>query len=387
MILTSIALGLCGGIFATGIMTGMAESMVRTAIDRNLAHIQIHTKAFKENPLVQNSIPDADSVLSGIRRLPEVRGVSGRAKIEGMASSPATTTGVGIFGVDPQAEASATTIRTKIVDGQYLDAGGRNSAIIGKQLAAKLNLRLHSKLVLSFPGLDGSITYGAFRIAGIYETESSVFDKSTVFVDRRDLSRLLGVPDIVHEIAIRMIHSDSLAHVLAVLRAGYPQLVVESWKDLAPELKITDELTNVTMMFFLAIILIGLLFGITNTMLMSVLDRVREFGMVMAIGMQRRKIFFQIVLETFMLSILGSIAGISSGIIIIALTHRSGINLSMFAEGLSSYGISSILYPELPLGMYFELGGLIFLTALIAAIYPGRKATRLRPAEAIRTYG
>jgi putative ABC transport system permease protein len=386
VILTSIALGLCGGIFATGAMIGMAESMVNTAIDRDLAHIQIHTKAFKDNPLIQNCIPDADSLIAELHRVPGVRGITGRAKIEGMASSPATNSGVEILGIDPSAEASATTIFKRIVEGNYLDSNRVNSAMIGKILAEKLNLRLHSKLVLSFPGLDGSIIYGAFRITGIFQTESSLFDKSTVYVNNRDISALLGVPSIVHEIAIRLARADSVPSALASLRSAYPQLVVESWKDLAPELKITDELTNVTMLFFLAIILIGLLFGITNTMLMSVLDRVREFGMVMAIGMKRKRVFVQIVLETGLLSIVGSVVGVSAGIILIDITRRTGIDLSVFAEGLSSYGISPMLYPVLPLEMYFELGILIVLTALAAAIYPGIKATRLKPAEAIRTY-
>ena len=196
-------------------------------------------------------------------------------------------------------------------EGKYLDSTGINSAIVGKKLAEKLNLRIHSKLVLSFPGLDGSITYGAFRIVGIFETESSIFDKSTVFVNSRDITRLLGAKSIVHEIALRLDNADLVPPVLTSLRATYPQFIIESWKDIAPEMKLTAELTNVTMVFFLAIILFGLLFGITNTMLMSVLDRVREFGMVMAIGMKRKQVFAQIFLETVLLSLVGSSIGIA----------------------------------------------------------------------------
>jgi len=151
-------------------------------------------------------------------------------------------------------------------------------------------------------------------------------------------------------------------------------------------LKLTAELTNVTMLFFLAIILFGLLFGITNTMLMSVLDRIREFGMVMAIGMKRKRVFAQIILETIFLSLSGSGIGMALGVIVLSITQHTGINLSVFAEGLSIYGISSMLYPSVPLELYFELGVLIVLTALGAAVYPGIKATRLKPAEAIRTY-
>lgn len=386
VILTAIALGLCGGLFATGIMVGIAESMVNTAIDRDLAHIQIHTKEFKDNPLIQNSIPDADKLVKELHSVIGIKGVSGRVKIEGMASSPATNSGVEIIGIDPHAEATVSSVAKSIHEGTYLDSIIKNSVVVGKKLAEKLNLRVRSKLVLSFPGCDGSIIYGAFRIAGLFETESTIFDKSTVFVDERDITRLLGGTPIIHEIALRLVNAQTMPDVLSSLRSAYPQFAIESWKDLAPELKLTAELTNVTMLFFLGIILFGLLFGITNTMLMSVLDRVREFGMVMAIGMKRKRVFAQIFLETVFLSLVGSIIGIILGVIVLGITHQTGINLSIFADGLSFYGISAMLYPAVPLELYFELGILIILTALGSAVYPGLKATRLKPAQAIRTY-
>ena len=192
VILTAIALGLSGGIFSTGVMVGIADSMVNNAIDGDLAHIQIHTQAFKDNPLIQNSIPDAGVLIKDLHSITSIKEISGRVKIEGMASSPATNSGVEIIGVTPSAEASVTSLSGKMVEGTYLDSTNRNSVIIGKKLAEKLNLHVRSKLVLSFAGLDGSIIYGAFRIAGLFETESALFDKSKVLVLDQDISRLLG---------------------------------------------------------------------------------------------------------------------------------------------------------------------------------------------------
>jgi ABC-type lipoprotein release transport system permease subunit len=386
VILTAIALGLCGGLFATGLTIGMTESWINSTIDRDLAHVQVHAKTFKDNPLIQNSIPNADRLIAKLRLAPGVIGASGRAKIEGMAASPATNSGVKIVGIDPAAEKSVTTMAGRIIEGTYLDSTRNNSAVVGKKLAEKLNLRLHSKLVLSFPGLDGSIIYGAFRIVGVFETESTVFDKSTVFVSDRDIVRLLGGTPAIHEIALRLANAELVPHVLTSVRAAYPLFAVESWGDLAPELRFYAEIGDVSMLFFLGIILFALLFGITNTMLMSVLDRVREFGMVMAIGMKRRRVFAQILLETVFLSMVGSIVGIVLGIVIIGITQHTGIDLSAFAEGLNLYGISSMLYPMVPVRLYFELGALILVTAFSAAIYPAIKATRLNPAEAMRTY-
>ncbi len=228
-----------------------------------------------------------------------------------MASSPETNSGVKIVGIDPKDEVAVTTITKAIVGGQYLGEVGRTPVIVGRKLTEELGLKLGSKLVLSFASRDGSIIYGSFGIVGLFDTESSVFDKGTVFVRRGDLAALLGSAALVHEIAVRLENAQLLPQVLSELRSKYKRLDVESWKELAPELKLTSETTDISMLFFLGIILLGLLFGITNTMLMSVLDRVREFGVLMAIGMKRKRVFSLIILETVFLSLSGSAAGVA----------------------------------------------------------------------------
>ncbi len=387
IILTAIVLGLCGGVFATGLMIGMAESMVNTAIDRYLGHIEIHTPTFRVNPLVNDFVASGDSMVTVLRSTPHVSGVSGRTVVEGMASSPVSSSGVQIVGVIPSDETSVSTLARRMVAGVYLNEDGKFPVVIGKKLAQKLEVRLHSKMVLSFAGRDGSIIYGSFRVVGIFETESTVFDNATLFVRRNDFAALLGGTPLVHEIALRLTQADALPEVLRTLRAEYPALKIDSWQDLAPELKLTYEMTDIGMLFFLVIILIGLLFGITNTMLMSVLDRVREFGVLMAIGMKRKRVFWLVMLETIFLSLTGGAVGMLLGVVTIEITGHTGINLAVVAEGLSSYGISSMLYPVMPVLMYVELGVLVVLTAIGAAVYPGIKATKLNPATSIRSYG
>ena len=384
--LTAIALGLCGGLFATGMMVGMAESMVNTAIDRYIGHFEIHTTSFKANPLVNDYIPGGDSIASSLKAMVGVVGVSARTIIEGMASSPASNSGVQIVGIISRDESLVTTDAKRVVEGEFLNSVGRYPVVIGKKLAEKLDVRVHSKLVLSFAGRDGSIIYGSFRVVGIFETESTLFDKSTLFVRRTDLAGLLGGPALVHEIAVRLVNAELVPQMLASVKAMYPTLAIDGWKDIAPELKLTAEMTDVSMLFFLAIILFGLLFGITNTMLMSVLDRVREFGVLMAIGMKRKRVFWLIIVETVFLSLTGAIVGVVVGAVLIDVTNHTGINLSIVAEGLTSYGIGAMLYPSIPATMYVGLGVLVILTALCAAIYPGIKATKLNPASSIRTY-
>jgi ABC-type antimicrobial peptide transport system permease subunit len=141
------------------------------------------------------------------------------------------------------------------------------------------------------------------------------------------------------------------------------------------------------MAIFLGIILLALLFGITNTMLMSVLDRVKELGVLMAVGMKRRRIFLMIVLETFFLSITGSMLGIGLGSLTVFWFSRSGINLAWVSDGLSRYGMSSELYPVVHFTMYPTLGLMVVVVSCVAAVYPALKAIRLNPASAIATFG
>jgi ABC-type antimicrobial peptide transport system permease subunit len=191
---------------------------------------------------------------------------------------------------------------------------------------------------------------------------------------------------IISEIAIRLKSSNDLDTVYTKLKQNYSSLVVETWKQLAPELEFTYEMMILELEIFLGIILAALLFGITNTMLMSVMDRIREFGVLMAVGMKRIRVFFLILIETFILSIFGGILGMALGGITVWYLSDKGIDLSIFAEGLNAYNMPTQMYPVLPLYFYFLLVVMIIITAIIAAIYPSVKTIKLKPAQAIRTY-
>jgi len=165
-----------------------------------------------------------------------------------------------------------------------------------------------------------------------------------------------------------------------------PDHKVESWKNLAPELSFISSSMEAFTYLFVAIILFALLFGITNNMLMSVMERTRELGILTAVGMKKSRIFIMILSETIMLSLTGGLLGMAFGALFISFYNSSGIDLSAFASGLESFGSSSMLYPFLPAPMYLGLTIMIFVAANIASLFPAWKATHLVPAEAIRTY-
>ena len=162
-------------------------------------------------------------------------------------------------------------------------------------------------------------------------------------------------------------------------------LQIDTWKELAPDLAYVSETLAAMLYIFMTVILAALAFGIVNTMLMVVLERRREFGMLIAVGMPRKTVFGMVVLETVVLSLTGAVAGMAGTVLCMALLSHTGINLSVLSGGLGQFGIPEILYPALPVSMYPVLAAMVVVTAIAAAVYPAVKALRLRPSESLRT--
>ena len=364
----------------------MSESMIESAVNRDLGHIQIHKMNYARDKLIKNYIPYSNQILAELNESIEVKAVSPRTLIYGMAASPASSFGVKIIGIDPQRAKEVTSIYEKIIDGDYFESDRKNQIIIGQKLAKRLNLKIRSKVVLSFEGLQEDIKYLACRVSGIYKTESAQFDETNVYLRQSDMLRALESEPIYHEIAIRLKSTDHISAFDAQLKSEYSSLQVQTWKELAPDLDFVAVMMQNFTYLFVAIILFALLFGITNTMLMSVMDRIHELGMLIAIGMKKIKVFTMILFETIFLSLTGGILGIAIGALSITYFKMNGFDLSAFSASLESFGSSAMLYPFLPTIMYLMLTIMIIVAANFAAMLPAWKATHLQPAKAIRTY-
>jgi len=387
VIILAIMLGLWAGLFSGAIMMGMGESMVESAIDRYLGHIQIHSHEFQEDMQIGHDLKNIRKIQNVLDSQDSIAAYSKRTILEGMAASAASSFGVKITGIDRVAEKSVTGLHKKVIEGGFFDSKKKNQILIGKKLATRLNLKMRSKIVLTFQDKKGEIIYLACRITGIFKTESSIFDESTVFLKQVDLRRALQYQQpLIHEIAIRVQSADYVEDIEKNLIVLLPDHKVESWKNLAPELSFISSSMEAFTYLFVAIILFALLFGITNNMLMSVMERTRELGILTAVGMKKSRIFIMILSETIMLSLTGGLLGMAFGALFISFYNSSGIDLSAFASGLESFGSSSMLYPFLPAPMYLGLTIMIFVAANIASLFPAWKATHLVPAEAIRTY-
>jgi len=386
VVIIATILGLIGGTFAGAFMFGMIEQRLGAAVDKEVSHIQVHHPSYPENNEIGFAIVNPDSTCRVIAEMEGVKAVSGRTKIMGMIASANSSGGVQIYGINPEEEKKVTSLYQAIPDscGTYFKTGNKNQIVLGQKLAEKLKVRVRSKIVLRFLDSTGNIVEAAFKISGIYNTYNDMFDDKTVFIRKSDLSVLLGAPAPVHEIAVYLSEPDNYENIQAKIKARFPGLLVQNWKEISPELALIVDVVDQMIYIFLGIILLALAFGIINTMLMAVLERTKELGMLMSIGMNRARVFRMIMLETIWLTTTGGILGMIFSYILIAVFNHTGIDLSIVGRGMEALGYESVVYPSIDLTYYFVLSFMILLTGILSSIYPARKALKIQPAEAIK---
>ncbi|MDQ1332675.1 MAG: FtsX protein [Bacteroidota bacterium] len=250
---------------------------------------------------------------------------------------------------------------------------------------AAWSYREGSKIILSFLDINNDQTGSAFRVCGIFRTNNDMFESTSLFVPIDELRQLTGMKEgAFHRAIAKLENNDITDKATPEIRQKLPGYEVLNWKEIQPDLAMMADFMNQIYSVFMVIILAALAFGIVNTMLMAVLERTRELGMLMAIGMNRRKIFIMIMLESILLSVVGGFAGMAVSEVVIAITGKTGINLIKYSEGMEAFGYSAHLFPTIDPQFFITTTILIVLTGIISAIYPARKALRLNPVEAIR---
>ena len=385
VVISSIIIGVWAGIFIMSFAWGLYKNNIDESVYRQLSHIQIHHPTFGEENDSKFTITNTDEIVKQLQSDDRIASVSSRVISTGMITSPTTAGGVTIYGINPASEITQIRLNEYVREGAYFDSGKQNEILIGEKLAKKLKVKFKSKVVLTFTNVNSEIVSGAFRISGIYRSKNISLDEVNVYVQQKHLQELLELKSSEsNEIAILVKDEEQLDTIKKFSVGVVPKGKIEDWKALSPELSMIIESFNLYTYIISGIILLALTFGIINTMLMSVLERIRELGMLMAIGLNKRKIFIMIMLETIYLTVIGSPIGLLVGWLTVTVLGKTGINISMFSEGLASYGFSSMIYPALEQEKYLIIVTMCLITAVLSAIYPAYKALQLNPSEAIR---
>jgi putative ABC transport system permease protein len=248
-----------------------------------------------------------------------------------------------------------------------------------------LDYRIRNKVQITISDQEGTPIQGIFRVCGIYKTTNTGYDQISVFVNAGELANLYGSKDILtHEIAILLNNIDDADIVKEKLSRISGDNSVRTWKELAPDAAMMNDFMVIYYFIFIGIIMLALAFGIINTMLMAILERTKELGMLMAIGMNRKRIFNMIMLETIFLTIVGAVFGMLSGWAIIEALGNTGIHFTGWGEGFEAVGFAARVYPVITPDFFIFTTIMVIITAIISSIWPARKALKLNPVEALR---
>lgn len=385
VLLGAIVAGLWAGIVVSAWTNGLIEQRINRVIQEELTHLQIHHPDYlteREPAMFMGQTDDITNLLSSDER---VSGFTLRTKSDGIIQSPLTSSGVQIIGVMPEREREVTIFHENLMSGEYLNAEVRNPVIIGRALAEKLNVDIGNRIVLSFQDLNNEFTSGSFNIVGLYHTGQPAFDEYKIYVNAADLSDLISPDQIYHEIAV-MINDAELSSQLAVeLNQKFSNIKAETWTELSPELRYMTESGSSSSFYVMVVIMFALAFGILNTMLMSIFERMRELGMLMAIGMGKAKVFIMIMTESVMLTLTGAVVGMFFAFGTIKIFSEKGFDLTTVGgDSLNEFGFDAIVYPKIAGEDYIMITLLVIFTALLSAVYPAIKALRLNPGEVVR---
>ncbi|MCR9941431.1 ABC transporter permease [Vibrio owensii] len=389
IMLGAMVFGLMGVVAMMGFMNGLVDSMIKNAISWQTSHLQIQQKSYLVNPELKDVIPGAEKISKVLASNREVKAISERFLADGMIASARSTRGIRINGVNIDQEQNITPLSKHIVDGEWLSEEGRNPILVSSKIAERLKLRVGSKVVLTLSDVNGEVAGAAFRIRGIFKTPSTGFDDGNVYVRKNDLEKVAGLSG-THEIAILLISNNDaeLKQLLAFTHSILPPeskdlLSVRPWQEIQPLLSTMMSTMDVSNQVMLVVFVLAMTLGIINIMLMSVFERTREFGVLMAVGMQKHKIRLLIVFETLFLGLSGCALGLLGSAIMLKVLSITGLSLAGMAEGLGAYGVDTLLYPRVSIAEYQMIIVAIFVASFIAALYPARQILKHRPVDAM----
>ena len=384
---TTIALGLVVMIFSDGLMAGSEMDILYNLVRLQGGHVEIRVKPERERPLGASRLrpTELDALIGRLEAHPSVDGVSPRIILPGLATNNRTSRSVQVVAVEPEREKRVNSI---VFQGspQYLDATGGREALVGKPLAEALGLQTGDHLDLVIQGPAGA-TNVTFKVQAVYNTNFGEYDKSFVFIPLDQAQRLLfkGATNV----AVLLNKPEEAPQLARTIEGWAESAKIETPYEVVPwqeaQAAILDALAakNTTMILLGGIIVLIAAFGVLNTMLMSVYERVREIGVMMALGTKAREVVLLFLLEGFLMGAMGGFAGAFLGVALTGWMSTVGISLGNYS-GVSNIPISNVLYAQVIPSHVVVFALFVVLVAVASSLYPALSASRQQPAQALR---
>jgi len=382
IMLGAIAVGAWAMIFMTALMRGMVDDMVDDGIRTLPGHVQIHHPGFRDDPTVANVMAPPSGTLLDALKDSDVVAWTTRVRVPAVISSERDTRGVTLIGIEPERERNLSFVADDVVEGRYLEGPDDDGLIVGRKLVDTLETGLGKRVVVMSQDQDNQIADRGFRIVGIFDAKLEQNELAYVFGGESTVQAFLGIGDAISEVAILghdYRHVDGLTSSIA---AAGPDLDVQPWTELDPYLSAMVGVMDGFVVVFIVVVFLALSFGLVNTLVMAVFERVREIGLMLALGMTPRSILGQIVAESVLLLVIGLVIGNLAAVATIE-PLKGGIDVSIVGEGMEMWGSSSVLTPALYLKDVVMANVIVLVLGFFASLSPAWRASRYDPIRAI----
>ncbi len=374
-------------VFSISLQFGSYDMMIDNTLQSFSGHIQLQHPNYLDQPRMRYAVPRAGETAQRLRDELGLAAVSARAAGFALASSNNRSYGLQILGVDAEHEPLVSTLPGLVKQGRYLEPGAVEEIVIGAVLARNLKVGVGDELTFLGSGFDNSFAAGLVKVVGIFESGVPDLDRSVAEINLGYFQEVFAMRGYGHSIVIRAPHIDDVDRLMAQLSAlpvNADGIALRHWDELQPGLRqaIQADMTSAWFMYIVLIVLVA--FSVLNTQLMSVLERTREFGTIMALGLKPARLSRLVMIETGLMATLGLVLGIGIGALVTWYFSLSGFSYPGMEEMAVKFNLPDRMYPVIsPLSL--TLGpGIVAIGSLLAAIYPATRLYLLLPIEAMR---
>jgi putative ABC transport system permease protein len=368
---------------------GEHQQIIQSGVSTFPGHFEIQKQGYLNDPALTKSFTPPAKLIKDLENDGQVQGVAPRVIYQGLASSDQSTAGVMIVGADPALEARATTLARKVSAGRFLTAADGKSVVLGATLAENLKVKVGDEIEIMAQSFYGSLQLRFYKVLGIIRTGSPDFDQALLIMPLGELQSFLEMGGEVSEISVVLKSPRARDRVEALARSELQgpagqDLVIVPWEKIMPEMVEFVMLDNAGAVLYLAILVVVVAFVVLLTITMSVLERMREFGVLLAIGTRPRRIFQIIMTESFLMGIVGTAIGLAIATIPSWYFSVHPINISSWAAAAAEFGMEPYLRTILMPLMYYATVVIMMIITMAVSIFPAVRAARIKPVEALR---
>ena len=373
--------------FFVAMQAGTYGSWIDTGTRLMTGHLQVQHPDYFDNPKSTNAVPRGTELARRLEQLPDVVGVAPRAEAFALVSVGERSFGALVMGVDAKREAAMFDLPKRIVAGEYLPRA--DSAYLGSSLAANLGVELGDEVVALGSSEEGGVAVLVLTVDGIFETAQAELDRSVMQAPLAAMQAAFELGDTVHRVAIETVDSARTDELADTIAAGVPEgLRLLTWNELLPEVEQAIELDRIggAMIYWLLMIVVAI--SVVNAFVMTVFERTREFGMLIAIGMKPNAIVGMMATEAVFVWVLGAAIGLALCVATVLPLGAVGISATGAVEGMEDMAAQLMmperLYPQLSLRALTQAPLVMLVGTLCAALIPALRVRRMRPVEALR---